>query len=117
MLPQPPVMDMGGHGLYGTTGEYMKFIRMILNDGNGTYGRVLKAETVAARAQNGLGTLKVPGWQTSMPTLSNSGDFFPGASKSWAYSFQVNDHQLPTGRTAGSLSWAGLANSFYWIDR
>jgi len=117
VLPQPPVMDMGGHGLYGTTGDYLKFIRMILNDGNGTYGRVLKPETVAALAKNGLGALKTPGWTTSMPNLANSGDFFPGFSKSWSYSFQVNATPLPTGRPAGSLSWAGIANSFYWIDR
>lgn len=116
VLPQPPVKDMGGHGLYGTTGEYMKFIRMILNDGNGPHGRVLKAETVAAMARNGLGTLKTGAWESAVPSLANSGDLFPGYSKSWAYSFQYNDEALPTGRPAGSLNWAGIANCYYWID-
>ena len=58
MLPQPPEMDCGGHGLYATVPEYMKFIRMFLNDGAGPNGRVLKAETVemmmANHLQNGL---------------------------------------------------------------
>jgi methyl acetate hydrolase len=116
-LPQPPEMDMGGHGLYSTVGEYMKFIRMILNDGNGSHGRVLKPETVEMMSANALGDLKSGGWTTSIPSLSNSGEFFPGLSKSWAYTFQVNDEQTPSGRPAGSLMWAGLANLFYWIDR
>ena len=117
ILPQPPEMDMGGHGLYSTIGEYMKFIRMIINDGNGPQGRVLKAETVEQMAKNGLGNLKSCAWNSSNPALANSGDFFPGLTKSWGLTFQVNDEQAPTGRPAGQLSWAGIANSFYWIDR
>ena len=117
VLPQPPEMDMGGHGLYASMGEYTKFIRMVLNDGAGPQGRVLKAETVARMAADGLGGLKSGAWLSSNPALANSGDFFPGLTKSWSYTFQVNDEVAPTGRPAGSLSWAGLANTFFWIDR
>ena len=117
VLPQPPSMDMGGHGLYATVGDYMKFIRMILNDGAGPNGRVLKAETVEQMSKNGLGPLKVGGWPTSIPSLTNAGEFFPGLQKSWAYTFMVNDEPTPSGRPAGSLMWAGLANLFFWIDR
>ncbi|WP_428423271.1 serine hydrolase domain-containing protein [Methylibium sp.] len=117
VLPQPPEMDMGGHGLYGTAGDYMKFIRMLLNDGAGANGRVLRAETVQRMSRNGLGALKSGGWVTSNPSLSNTGEFFPGLSKSWAYTFMVNDEDAPTGRPAGSLMWAGLGNLYYWIDR
>lgn len=117
VLPQPPEMDMGGHGLYGTVGDYMKFIRMLLNDGAGAHGRVLKPETVQQLARNGLGVLKSSGWPTANPRLANAGEFFPGLGKSWAYTFMVNDEDAPTGRPAGSLSWAGLGNLYYWIDR
>ncbi|MDQ6659744.1 MAG: beta-lactamase family protein, partial [Chloroflexota bacterium] len=118
VLPQPPEMDMGGHGLYATIGEYMKFIRMLLNDGAAPDGsRVLKAETVEQRSQNGLGNLKSGGWTTSIPSLSNTGEFYPGVTKTWAYTFQRNEEPTPTGRPAGQLMWAGLANTFYWIDR
>jgi methyl acetate hydrolase len=117
VLPQPPEMDMGGHGLYSTVADYMKFIRMVLNDGAGEHGRVLKAETVAQMCSNGLGALKSGGWTTSIPSLSNAGEFCPGLPKSWAYTFQVNEQITPSGRPAGSLMWAGLANLFYWIDR
>lgn len=117
VLPQPPEMDMGGHGLYATVGDYMKFIRMILNDGAGPKGRVLKAETVDLMSRNGLGDIKSGGWTTSIPSLSNNGEFFPSVKKGWGYTFQINEEQTPSGRPAGSLMWAGLANLFYWIDR
>jgi methyl acetate hydrolase len=119
MLPQPPEMDCGGHGLYATVGEYMKFIRMILNDGAGPNGRVLKAETVAAMAQDGLAAMGLPctGWNTSIPSLSNTGEFFPGVDKGWAYTFMTNREATPSGRPADSLMWAGLANCYFWIDR
>jgi methyl acetate hydrolase len=117
VLPQPPEMDMGGHGLYATVGEYMKFIRMMLGDGAGEHGRVLQAKTVDFMSRNGLGELKVGGWPTSIPSLTNAGEFFPGLAKSWAYTFMVNDEATPSGRPAGSLMWAGLGNLYYWIDR
>ncbi|MEZ5529396.1 MAG: serine hydrolase domain-containing protein [Porticoccaceae bacterium] len=117
VLPQPPEMDMGGHGLYATVEDYMKFIRMLLNDGQGPQGRVLKAETVERMAKNGLNGLQSGGWTSSIPALSNDGEFFPGLKKSWAYTFQLNEEPTPSGRPAGQLMWAGLANLFYWIDR
>jgi methyl acetate hydrolase len=116
-LPQEPEVHMGGHGLYASIGEYMKFIRMWLNDGAGENGRVLKAETVQEAVRNGLGDKKIKMLPGIIPTLSNDAEFFPGLPKSWAYSFMINDVDAPTGRPAGALGWAGLANLFFWIDR
>ena len=118
ILPQPPEMDMGGHGLYSTVSDYMKFIRMFLNDGDGPHGRVLKAETVEMMSGNGLPAgMTSGGWPTSIPSLANAGEFDPGIRKTWAYTFQRNEEPTHTGRPAGSLMWAGLGNLFYWIDR
>ena len=116
-LPQEPEQHMGGHGLYATVGDYMKFIRMVLNDGAGPNGRVLKAETVARMASNGLGPLKIKSLPGAIPALSHEAEFFPGMPKSWGYTWMINDEPAPTGRPAGELGWAGLANLFYWIDR
>jgi methyl acetate hydrolase len=116
-LPAKPEVHMGGHGLYGTVGDYMCFIRMWLNDGAGEHGRVLKAETVRMAEKNHLGDKKVTPITGVIPSLCNDAEFFPGQSKSWALSFMINDEQAPTGRPAGALGWAGLANLFYWIDR
>lgn len=117
-LPPEPEVDMAGHGLYASIGEYMKFIRMWLNDGAGPRGRVLKQETVEAAVRNGLQAHQTV---TMLPgviaTLSNDAEFFPGLKKSWSYTFMVNDEKAPTGRPAGAIGWAGLANTFYWIDR
>jgi methyl acetate hydrolase len=116
-LPQDPEIHMGGHGLYSTVGNYCRFIRMWLNDGAGESGRVLRAETVHTAAANGLGDKKIRMLPGVIPSLSNDAEFFPGMPKSWGYSFMINDEDAPTGRPAGALCWAGLANLFYWIDR
>ncbi|MCW1838931.1 serine hydrolase domain-containing protein [Prosthecomicrobium hirschii] len=116
-LPATPEVHMGGHGLHSTVEDYMRFIRMWLNDGAGPHGRVLKPETVRMAAQNQLGDKKICMLPGVIPSLSNDAEFFPGLSKSWAFTFMVNDDIAPTGRPAGALGWAGLANLFYWIDR
>jgi methyl acetate hydrolase len=116
-LPANPEVHMGGHGLYSTVGDYMRFIRMWLNDGAGLHDRVLKPETVKMAEKNHLGDLKVTALPGVIKSLSNDAEFFPGQSKSWSFTFMVNDETAPTGRPAGALGWAGLANLFYWIDR
>jgi methyl acetate hydrolase len=117
-LPPDPEVHMGGHGLYASIAEYMKFIRMWLNDGTGPHGSVLKKETIEAAVRNGLeahqAVVMLPG---VIATPSNDAEFFPGLKKSWCYTFMINDEDAPTGRPAGALGWAGLANLFYWIDR
>jgi methyl acetate hydrolase len=117
-FPPDPEVHMGGTGLHGSVGEYMKFIRMWLNDGTGPHGRVLNQETVETAVRNGLQAHQtvtmLPG---VIPTISNDAEFFPGLKKSWSYTFMVNDEDAPTGRPAGALGWAGLPNLFYWIDR
>lgn len=116
-LTADPEVHMGGHGLYGTVGDYMRFIRMWLNDGKGEAGQVLKPETVRMAEQNHLAEKKISVLPGVIPSLSNDAEFFPGLSKSWSFTFMVNDEEAPTGRPAGALGWAGLANLFYWIDR
>ena len=116
-LPPEPEVHMGGHGLYGTVSDYTKFIRMWLNDGAGPHGRVLKPETVAMAVKNGLGDMKIKAMPAILPAVTNPAEFFPGMPKSWSLPFMVNEEDAPTGRPAGALGWAGLANLYYWIDR
>ena len=117
-LPPDPEVHMAGHGLYSTAEDYSKFIRMWLNDGMGPDGPVLQKQTVEMAEQNGLeGDMKIKGLPGVIPELSNYAEFFPGMPKSWALTFMINEEDAPTGRPAGSLAWAGLANLYYWIDR
>ena len=115
-LPQEPEFEMGGGGLYSTVGDYTRFIRMILNKGSANGQQVLKPETVETMSRNQMGDCRVSMLKTVAPPLSNDAEFFPGISKTWGLSFMINDEDAPTGRPAGSLAWAGLANSYYWID-
>ncbi|MGI4800308.1 MAG: serine hydrolase domain-containing protein [Janthinobacterium lividum] len=112
-LPPPPTWDRGGGGMYSTALDYARFMRMWLGDGGG----VLRPETVRMASQNAMGALKVTMLPGVMTHLSNDAEFFPGMPKSWGLSFMINDHDAPTGRPAGSLAWAGLANVYFWIDR
>jgi methyl acetate hydrolase len=116
-LPQEPEFEMGGGGLYSTAGDYLKFVRMMLNRGKSDKGdQVLKPETVEQMSQNAMGDSKVCLLKTTAPPLSNDAEFFPGMDKSWGLSFMINNAEAPTGRSAGALAWAGLANTYYWID-
>jgi methyl acetate hydrolase len=116
-LPQDPEIHMGGGGLYATVGDYCRFMRMWLNDGDGEFGRVLRPETVRMAERSGLGNIRMKMLPGVIPELSNDAEFFPGEPKSWALTFMVNETDAHTGRPAGSLSWAGLANCYFWIDR
>lgn len=116
-IPQDAEVDMGGHALYGTCGDYLKFVRMILNKGQGEKGRVLKAETVEAMSKNQFPEgMEVPSIVSADLSLSNHFPLPPDNPHFWSLAFMINSKPLPTGRKGGSLMWAGLANSYYWID-
>jgi CubicO group peptidase (beta-lactamase class C family) len=114
-LPQDPEVEMGGHALLGTASDYLRFQRMILGGGALDGTRVLEAKTVAAMSQNQMGELNVQAMPASLP-FSNAVEFYPGIPCKWGLSFMINTRPTPQGRSAGSLAWAGLANSYYWID-
>ena len=117
-VPQDPEFEAGGGGLYSTANDYLKFVCMVLDGGRSARGEaVMKAETVDAMAANAMGDSTVRLLETVMPALSNDAEFFPGVTKKWGLSFMINDEEAPTGRSPGSLSWAGLPNTYYWIDR
>ncbi|MFQ5556162.1 MAG: serine hydrolase domain-containing protein [Acidimicrobiales bacterium] len=109
--------DMGGGGLYGTVGDYLRFLRMILGDGSLDGARILEPETVALMASNNIGDRRVTRLVSIAPDRSNDAELLAGVPKSWGLTFQINDEPAPTGRPAGGLMWAGLANCYFWIDR
>ena len=116
-LPEDPEFLMGGGGLYGTARDYLAFTQMILGGGSLNGAQVLRRETVDLMSQNHIAPLDIPYIKTAAPGLSNDVDLFPGMRKGWGLSFLINTQDAPTGRSAGSLAWAGLANSYFWIDR
>ncbi len=113
-IPQEPEFHMGGGGLYSTVGDYLRFARMILGGGELDGVRVLQPETVRVMSRNAMGDLVCTRMVSSVPAATNTVEFVAGMK--WGLSFMINPEPLPTGRSAGSLAWAGLANSYYWID-
>ena len=116
-VQQDPEFLMGGGGLYGTAPDYLAFAYMIMQGGTFKGAQVLRPETVALMAQNHLGALDIGVLRSTAPTLSNDVELFPRMPKGWGLSFLINTQPAPTGRAAGSLAWAGLANTYFWIDR
>lgn len=114
--PQDPEFEEGGGGLYSTCRDYTRFMRMMLNKGEMDGVRIISPETVALMSRNAIGDVSVGPLKTVMPDLSNDCEFFPGQRKTWGLSFMINEEKAPTGRSAGSLSWAGLSNVYFWID-
>ena len=117
-IDQTPEFFMGGGGIYGTAGDYAAYLQMMLNDGRASDGtQVLKPETVELMGQNSIGDIEAGVLKPILPKLANPTNFFPGMSQKWGLSFLINMEDAPSGRSAGSLTWAGLANSYFWIDR
>lgn len=115
-MPQAPEFFMGGGALFSTPRDYISFLRMLLNDGSFNGNRLLKPETVALMRQNNIGDTKVRMLKTVQPELSLDADFFPQMVEKWGLSFDINTEPGPAGRSAGSLCWAGLFNTYFWID-
>ena len=106
----------GGGALYSTGPDYLAFLRMVLQGGTLNGAQVLKPETLAMMAQNHIGDLDVRKLETSHPAVSNDAEFFPGMVKKWGLTWLINTQDVPGQRSAGSLAWAGLFNTYYWID-
>ncbi len=106
----------GGGGLYSTGRDYLVFLQMLLHQGRFNGAQLLRPETVALMAQNQIGDINAGIMKTAMPELSNDVDFFPGIPCKWGLGYMINTQPGPAGRSAGSLTWAGIYNSYYWID-
>ena len=106
----------GGGGLMSSGPDYMRFVRMILNNGALNGITILKPDSVAEMTRNQIGDLRAGAMASVMPQFSRHYDSFPDMHTGWGLGFLINPEPSKNGRAAGSLAWAGIANSFYWID-
>jgi methyl acetate hydrolase len=114
--PRAPQFFMGGGGLYSTGPDYVKFLRMLLQDGTFEGVQILRPETVAEMGRNQIGDLTAGVLRTALPASSNDHDPYPGMPIKWGLGYMITPEPTPAGRAANSLAWAGLANTYYWID-
>ena len=114
-MPQEPEFFMGGGGLYSTGPDYLRFLRMLLGNGQLDGARMLQPETVAEMSKNQIGELR-SACSRPRPEQLERRRVLPGHGQEWGLGYMINTEDAPVGRTAGSLAWAGLANTYYWID-
>ncbi len=108
---------MGGGGLVSTGPDYLRFTRMLLNRGTLDGVQVLKPDTVALMRRNHIGEIDVPTlFKSDNPAMALAAELLPGITKKWGLSFLLNVEPLPTGRGAYSMAWAGVHNTYFWID-
>jgi len=120
-VPQEPEFFMGGGGLYGTGRDYLAFLQMLMHGGEFNGARLLRPETVAQMSKNNVGDVNISRvvLKTTAPKSTpdvDMGQLFPGQDIKWGLSFLINPQEGPAGRSGGSLSWAGLANTYFWVD-
>src|SRR4029453_2603046 len=106
----------GGGPLYSTARDYMQFLQMLLHGGAWNGARILRPETVALMGQNHTGNIPAGIMKTQAPAMSNDVDLFPGAPIRWGLGYMLNMQPGPNGRSAGTVSWGGIFNTYYWLD-
>ncbi|HLG81703.1 MAG TPA: serine hydrolase domain-containing protein [Bradyrhizobium sp.] len=122
LVPQPLEKQVpqssfsGGGGIYSSAPDYLTLLQALLNGGSLRGAEILRPGTVALMAENQIGNLEAGHMKTTNPALSNDVDFFPGKRLRWGLGHMINLDPVTDGRKAGSLTWAGLFNTYYWID-
>jgi CubicO group peptidase (beta-lactamase class C family) len=112
---QPEVIS-GGGGLYSTAPDYARFLQMLLNGGELDGRRLLAETTVRSLSEVHSGPYRAGAWTSPAPHVSHDFDPLPGHDAGHGLATLVNPRPGPHGRSAGSLAWAGLANTYYWAD-
>jgi methyl acetate hydrolase len=113
---QEPDFWGGGHFLYSTPRDYLRFQRMLLGGGALDGVQILEGSTVDEAFRNQIGDLSFPAHiDTAHPELSADADLGPGLK--FGLGLLLNEQQQPGMRAAGSGAWAGLFNTHFWVDR
>ncbi|MBT5874307.1 MAG: beta-lactamase family protein [Candidatus Latescibacteria bacterium] len=105
----------GDYGLLSTANDYTRFVQLILGGGERGGTRVLSETSISEMARDQLEDITVVEQPSTLPYKSRA---FPlGASKDgFGLGFQVSVGQSAGGRPPGTLSWAGIRNTHFWID-
>ena len=114
---KPAGFFSGGGGLHSTAGDYIRFTRALLAGGELDGKRILKADTVAMMGANQIGSLAVQPFKSLIPQLATDGAVLPGEFDKFGLGFALNSKPTASGRGANTMAWAGIFNTFFWIDR
>jgi methyl acetate hydrolase len=119
--PPPPATVVeffsGGVGLFSTAPDYMKLVRALMAGGRLGERRILSAESVAMMGTNQIGELMLRPMPSMLPPFAVERAVLPGNAEKFGLGFALNLKATPSGRGARTMAWAGLYNTFFWIDR
>ncbi len=107
----------GGGGLFSTAADYVKFMRALLQGGQLDGKRILSAESVSTMGQNHIGTLNLRLMSSQVPQLASNSGAMVGSPDKFGLGFAINSKPTAAGRSVNTMSWAGIYNTFFWIDR
>jgi len=113
---RPAKFFSGGGGLYSTASDYVRFVRMLLGGGKLGNKRILKSETVAEMSRNQIGDLALVQMTSLAPQVAKNPIRIPGAMDKFGLGLAINTKPVEGGRSSGSLAWAGIYNTYFWID-
>ena len=112
-LPVPvAITPQGGGGLFSTVADYTRFMQMFLRGGQG----ILKRTTIQSMSRNQIGALNVRRMISNSPAVTRDFGFHIEAEDKFGLGFQINPVAYKNGRAANSMTWAGVFNTFFWID-
>lgn len=111
----PPPHLSGGGGLASTADDYLRFARMLLNDGELDGARLLKSDTVALMTQNHL----IRDGQDQDIADMGAGSFnnsrWDGIGFGLGFSVVFDPARSEYGGM-GTHGWTGAASTMFWID-
>jgi CubicO group peptidase (beta-lactamase class C family) len=116
-LPQEQEIWSGGGGLYSTAGDYLRFMRALLRGGELDGERILRPDTVQLAFTDHLQGAPLPadGTHSAVPELTNDVPALP-FKQGFGLGFSLMLEDIPGMRRAGTGDWAGLCNTYFWID-
>ena len=106
----------GGGGLFSTTQDYTKFMRVFLNNGFVNNHQIISKESIDKMTSNQIGDLLVKRTPSVDETLASTIKTNEEIEKKFGYGFMINNETTNEGRPKGSISWSGIFNTTFWID-
>jgi CubicO group peptidase (beta-lactamase class C family) len=119
-MPNPAslaVQARGDGGIYGTAADYARFIQLVLNHGQAGGTRLLSESAIAAMTTNQMGGLRVRSQPNADGARTNPFPIGVGLD-TWGFGFQITSEVGARAglRRPGTLAWAGLYNTHFFID-
>lgn len=112
---QPEFYGMG-HALYSTAPDYLRFLRIVLNGGELDGNRVLSTGALEQMLADQMRGLTFQPMISVSPALTADVDLFPGMKATHGFAFLRNEEAVAGKRSTGSMGWAGVCNTHFWID-